>query len=491
MQQRPPPVFGAPPSPPQIAQRQAAPQMYQVNPTTQPNTPFFRQSLASFSVGAATGMALLTLCIIGVVLNSSGVSYFSANEGTAENEDWVEYDYDDVKSDMSGGDSGVDTYDILYKTPATLFIIGIIFGAILIFVDMTPSTHGVKSIVSSILFASTSLIGFFLLLSGGNWLGMYISQIMSSEDELSFHLAAVPYYFILSGIILILLPMQHLMAELSFLTGQAIQDKRTLCFGLFSLAKRTLFASAICLSLLPLAPVFFTEQEYTPSDGESEKDRKFFTPLEMEFSYDYAESNSAFDSYWGDSDEGEATERVYSGLHHSTSALWWIFWASICFLVISLFTVNSGQSGRLSENLFHLHGLLIIPVIIGLVYSIIMYANVTDMTSDSGSSSYSSETKVALNWFMPITFTFLLVVWFSEQLPKTLIPWAKKVQANRQASIMAMQNIAYGQMQMSAINQPQIQQPTSPQYQQVPPLSPQVPVGQKQGFPPYDPTRKY
>ena len=124
MQPRSPPTFGAPPSPPLIAQRQAAPQMYQADSAMRPDTPFHRLSLPSFSVGATVGSILLLISIIGVVLNSTGVAYYSQNVGSNQNEDWEDGDYDDLKD--ADSESTVDTMEILYKTPATLFVVGII-----------------------------------------------------------------------------------------------------------------------------------------------------------------------------------------------------------------------------------------------------------------------------------------------------------------------------------------------------------------------------
>jgi hypothetical protein len=151
-------------------------------------------------------------------------------------------------------------------------------------------------------------------------------------------------------------------------------------------------------------------------------------------------------------------------------------WSSLGFLAVSLFTANPGMIGRVSENIFQIHGLLIIPVITGLVFIIIMYVSIPQMES----SFY--DFNVAFNWFMPLAYLYLLIIWLSDQLPKTLLPWIQTMQAAQmQAGQMGLGQMGAGQMGVG--------QHAPQDASQIPPAQEQIPAGVAQQ--PYDPSRRF
>ena len=443
---------------------------------------------------------ILIISILGLILNSVGTPYtsthtpdglFTCDDGDeisgalVKNGDWdcsdgedegaaastkIEYwtnaDKDDTEYAFKNAEDYTDAYLVLYETPATCFILGIITGILLIALDFSPTVQGVKSILRLILLASASLIGLFLLISGTSWLGVYLTYIMSVDGDINFHLSVMPYYFIITGVLLVLWPLKPIIQDAAFLTNNALRDDRTLCFGLFRLAKRTLIASALCLILVPLLPVF-SSNSTSPAGDEA----AYFGPLEMEAQYDYL--SERYDGDREPAEDEEADWRVVNNWGKTHWLTWLIMWSSLGFLAVSLFTANPGMTGRVSENIFQIHGLLIIPVITGIVFIIIMYVSIPQKES----SFY--DFNVAFNWFMPLAYLYLLIIWLSDQLPKTLLPWIQTMQAGQmQAGQMQAGQMGVGQMgagQMGA--------------GQMPPAQEQIPAGVAQQ--PYDPSRRF
>jgi hypothetical protein len=182
----------------------------------------------------------------------------------------------------------------------------------------------------------------------------------------------------------------------------------------------------------------------------------------MEVQYDYL--SERYDGGRDPAEDEEADWRVANNWGKTHWLTWLIMWSSLGFLAISLFTANPGMIGRVSENIFQIHGLLIIPVITGVVFIIIMYVSIPQMESPFYDSN------VAFNWFMPLTYLYLLIIWLSDQLPKTLLPWIQTMQANPQ---MYAGQMGAGQMGVG----------------QIPPAQEQIPAGVAQQ--PYDPSRRF
>ena len=479
----------APQMAPQVQQPAHQPRMHYV-PNQRPNTPFHQPASPGFSSATWIGSVILIISILGLILNSVGTPYtstytpdgfFTCDDGetiiqdevgdgdwgcdNGEDEDaaayskiefWTHADKDDIEDQFRSVEDRTDAYLVLYETPATCFTLGIITGILLIALDFSPTVQGVKSILRLILLASTSLIGLFLLISGTSWFGRYLTYIMSVDGDINFHLSVMPYYFTITGVLLALWPLKPIIQDASFLTNNALRDDRTLCFGLFRLAKRTLFASALCLILVPLLPVF-SFNSTSPAGDET----AYFGPLEMEAQYDYLSEH--YDGDREPAEDEEAGWRVINNWGKTHWLTWLIMWSSLGFLAVSLFTENPGTIGRVSENIFQIHGLLIIPVITGIVFTIIMYVSIPQM--ESSYFDYS----VAFNWFMPLAYLYLLIIWFSDQLPKTLLPWIQTMQAAQmQAGPMQAGQMGAGQM---------------------PPAQEQIPAGVAQL--PYDPSRRF
>jgi len=449
----------------EVSTAETAPQMYE--PLDQYNG-VIPWMAGKWSICSWIGLLLLIVCYFGILLPSLDVSYYEEWNTSIENgvktEWWEKQNIDDLEDMWDSDESSVE--DILYKTPATVFIIGIIVGIFLIFFDLSANADFVKNIASVVLLSCTSLCGFFLLISGMTWLGNYSGFIGNPDVRIT----VMPFYFICGGTLLLVMPLGEIKRQLSMFTEGAINDPTTLCNGLFKIANRSLFASALCLILLPLAPVYATD--YGDEGQEQGQGIEYITPFDVELYYQISMTQGYYGFDYNAPDHQLLLLDTWSGLHDSITVTWFIFWSSLCFLGISIFTSRSTEMGKLAANLSQAHGLLIIPICIGIYNVISMYISISKMDVHP-----TVDYTISVNFFLPILFAYLLVKWISHQLPYAILPWLRDIRLEREKRLL-QEKLALQKLQNSAYwNQhqhvPQFhQQIPQIQYQQMPQIQP-------------------
>ena len=143
----------------------------------------------------------------------------NSDKDEIDDTEWKGSDLDDLE------DEGMDNFDAgvpLVEWSATCFILGIIVGVMLLLVDLIPNNYGIQAIMHSVVLLGSYLIGLFLTLIGTKWLGLLSSELFSLINEDAYvesQLGVMPYYFLLTGIIIMSISIPYFKSSIGKLIG--------------------------------------------------------------------------------------------------------------------------------------------------------------------------------------------------------------------------------------------------------------------------------
>lgn len=323
-------------------------------------------------------VAVVVLAVVGLMLNFSSVWYTIS----LEDEDHDTIDRTDAR-ELTFLVGPEDYSMALVDWPVGLLIGAIVLGSGLVGVDVARGLGvGLRGILQFLLLGLVGFVGFLLGLTGTRWVGWWVSQELSDPllrygAELGFALGVPPWFNLGFGLLLLGGGVFWGRDRLRVLwrdrpPGRPFGDHAV------RLTTVTLFVVAGALLVVPLVPFAFAQE-----DGEA---------------YHFVS-------------EGEMAQWAVQGVHNEASlaavalgvvriTLWVTLFGAIAVWLVAL--ADRGLGGwRPATVLAYGYGIMVVPVAVGIVYTVLFYVRM----------SASTEFQMSANHVPALTFGALLVLY--------------------------------------------------------------------------------
>jgi len=370
-----------------------------------------------------------TFALAGIIMQASGVPVYSeADDYDCYNDD---DDYDDCKYsdfeakdweeccedvyDRNEGDSDTETAMNIFSSYTTYFVLIMIFAILCIVAASIPMPDFVKMPLVTLFGLATALSGIFLLRKFVITAGWLFERMANSTAENSvMYMHVMPYFSLVVGLICLLL------------AGSVVTElKRMLMSGkigtrnIVSSAQTFLTFSLLVFLLSPLVPIAYApvDIDYEYYNGE---DGQYLFPPSMLFIADDIENENS-------EDEAEVQESTFGNYALVDDLFLTLIWINLSIIMLMSLTLIP-KAGFVFEHISQVNILSIILIILALIFSIIMYANLSDLVGDDGIWSDSSFKSLSFhaNWFILIASIGCIVNWVALLL-NSHIPWWKSL----------------------------------------------------------------
>ena len=375
-----------------------------------------------------------TFALAGIIMDASGVPYtyqatdsecdesvsewgYSTSEDVDckytefESQDWeecCEETYDDVNRDFSG-------FAKIFSSYTSYYILILIFSVLCLVAASIPMPDYVKMPLITLFGLATATSGVFLARKVSLTAGYYFEDAAnSSYQNASTFLHVMPYFSLLVGIMCIAL-MTTIVGKLN----QKLRDKNVKTRKLVASAQTFFSLSLLVFLLSPLVPIAYIpeDEDYEYNDQTANQGRYLF-PATLLLYDDLYENSDLYDDK--DSDIQSSTFGNYALVDNLFLTLIWINLSIIMLMSLTLIP----KAGFVFEHISQVNILSIVLLVLALIFSIIMYANLPDLVGEDG--NYSEERYENLsfhaNWFILIASIGCIINWVV-LLVKNHIPW--------------------------------------------------------------------
>ncbi len=279
--------------------------------------------------------------------------------------------------------SQTDYEDRYTLWPLLAFIFLILVGLLLVLVDAIPNLVGAQRILQAILLAIGAFFGFLVTLASFRLLGNYFARLASSRAIIpEYQLHVAPYVNLALGLTIVLGSLWLLRKALALFLERPARGR--LGNAAVKLAGWTAVVAAATLLLNPLLPLA-TEDVGTKSLHHGE-------------AAIYRFGEQTFLGREENKDPGG-----HLGLAHGM--LWLVLYLAIGAALFALLE-RSGRLANLWGGLTQLYGLTAIPIIIGTIFTILLYLAIPDM-----GGQLRGDVQLNLNWFLPLSYLALAVLY--------------------------------------------------------------------------------
>ena len=391
-----------------------------LNELTDTENPRLRNSTSLVGIIILSTIILIS-AITGLIMNASGVptlstaSYYDSTSGEYESyeaQDWDECcksGYDEMKNQEN-------THSIKLISPLTsYFILILIFSLLCLTATLAPIPGFAKAPLVVLMSLATTITGIFLMRKYVLSVGIYIQMLsnLAPSDSPPFHLHVMVYF---GGIL------AALCLSLGFITFKVLkrtletdQSKRILS-GAISFLNISLFVFLIS-PLLPLT--YIAADKNYPSYDEVE-DSEGIYQFGTTFLTSGESSPDAFFTTEAQRDILDATYGNYNLVDNLFLAMIWINMSVIMLVALS----GIPKAGFLFEGIAQINILSLILIILALVFTIIMYANISNLLSLDGPFSEDRYASISfhMNWVLLLACILAIANWIVI-LVRSHIPW--------------------------------------------------------------------
>lgn len=371
---------------------------------------------------------IVTLAIAGLVMDESGVPWFSEGVGPQydfsegsksydyyESQDWDECceqeyaSYSYLDSDLQQEQST----DITSITPLTIyFVLALIFASILLIIAPINMPNYAKMPITTLLGLAITTVGIFLTRKFVITLSLYfdMSTNLGSNSDPSHYLHVMVYFGGFLGLACLGLGGLVISSANRFLDSVSLSSRFS-----FDAATNFLLFSLIVFLISPMFPIAYisTDQSQSSFDEGIDPDSIHLYPAKA-LVIDDQSANSE------ESDVVDSTVGNYALVENLFLAIIWINLGIIMLISLTLIP----KIGFVFEWATQINILSIILIILSTTFTTIMYVNLPKILGADG--IFSDETYASfsynINWIIPIVCLTMLAIWF-KLLIKSYLPW--------------------------------------------------------------------
>jgi len=363
---------------------------------------------------------ILISAIAGLIMNASGVPTLSTagyNSDTGEYDSYDSQDWDECcKSGYNENKNQEAPHSIKLVSPLTLyFILILIFSLLCLTATLAPIPSFVKVPLVVFMSLATTVTGIFLMRKYIISVGIYAQMLsnLAPSGHPTFHLHVMVYF---GGFL------AALCLSLGFTTFKVL--KRTLT----TLQSKTILSGAISflnISLLvflisPLLPLTYVGADKNYPSYDEGEDSEGVYQLGTAFLISGESDADTFFTTENERDILDATYGNYNLVDNLFLAMIWINMSVIMLVALS----GIPKAGFLFESIAQLNILSLILIVLALVFTIIMYANIPNLLSPEGPFSEDRYASIYfhMNWVLLVACILAIVNWIV-LLIKSHIPW--------------------------------------------------------------------
>ena len=291
-------------------------------------------------------------------------------------------DRKEIKTVMDASDPP-GYFKSLLSWPILSFIFLMILAIGLIVLDLVPNLLGVQRLVQCIVLLFVAYFGFLLALTGFRGLGRYLLELWSS-GKATYHLHVVPYLNLVLGVVIVGAAVWLLRGTLRFFLDQP--SRGLLSPAAFRMPILTALTVVGTLVLLPLLPMVVEKDE--GADTKNYHGEGF-----LEASKEGG---------------GEAVQKPGKDLGWVRLMLWITLFLSIPAAAFAILE-RSGRLPLLWGTLTQIFLVAVVPIIISVVYTILLYVHLPKMGGEAGLGL--TKFSLSFNWFAPLAVLALGWLW--------------------------------------------------------------------------------
>ena len=379
-----------------------------------------------------------TFALAGIIMQPSGVPVLSVaddQECDIIEGEYGEYTWDDrevncVNTDFESqdweecceegyeymeGSSDYDTYSLIFSPYTMYFVLILIFSLLCVAAASIPMPDYVKMPLITLFGLATATSGIFLLRKFAITAGFVFNRsVNTSALNSPIYLHVMPYFSLLTGILCLLLFASILTKLKSILRTSNISSRKIITYS-----QTFLTLSLLVFLISPMVPIAYApaDKDYENYDEYNDRSEYLFPSAILVFS-----DSDEFD----DDDEADAESIIsdYALVDNLFLSLIWINLAIIMLMSLTLIP----KAGFVFEHISQINILSIVLLILALIFSIIMYANIPDLVGDEGLYNEDRFENLSFhaNWFILIASIGCIINWVM-LLIKSHIPWWKSL----------------------------------------------------------------
>ena len=329
-----------------------------------------------------------------------------------ESQDWEECCEETMEQIDEEPKNNYNTISKVYSSYTMYFVLILIFSILCIIAACIPMPDYVKMPLISLFGLATATSGIFLLRKFAITAGFLFSRSVNSNYLNSgIRLHVMPYFSLLTGILCMLLLATILNNLRSTLRRNNISSRK-----MISHSQTFLTLSLLVFLVSPMIPI-----AYAPAD----KDSDYYDEYDADGSYLFPNEILIYSDYDAFDDDNSDAESIFSDYVLVENLFISLIWINLGVLMLLSLTLIP-KAGFVFEYISQINILSIVLLILALVFSIIMYANLPDLVGDDG--LYNEERYEDLifhaNWFILIASIGCIINWVV-LLIKSHIPWWK------------------------------------------------------------------
>lgn len=377
-----------------------------------------------------------TFALAGIIMDASGVPYtyeatdsecvesvsewgYSSSDDADckytefESQDWEECcedTYKQVNKDFT-------VYSKINSSYTSYYILILIFSVLCIVAASIPMPDYVKTPLITLFGLATATSGVFLARKVSLTAGFYFEDAAnSSYQNASTFLHVMPYFGLLVGIMCI-----ALMTTIVDKLNTKLRENNVVNRKLVTSAQTFFSLSLLVFLLSPLVPIAYIpeDEDYEYNDATANEGRYLF-PATLLLSDDLYENVDYYDD-----EDADIQKSIFGNYALVDDLFLTLIWINLSIIMLMSLTLIP-KAGFVFEYISQVNILSIVLLVLALIFSIIMYANLPDLVEDGG--NYSEERYENLsfhaNWFILIASIACIINWVV-LLVKNHIPWWK------------------------------------------------------------------
>ena len=405
---------------------------------------------------------VLSLALAGLIMDASGVPHYAkAQDFDGDRQEWNDYESQDWEECCEeeyeySKDSGLDTALLIISPFTTYFVLILIFSLMCLLSSAIPSPVWLKTPLIVLFGLATATTGIFLTRKCAIIFGMFFNESLNSVTNSREIIHVMPYFGGVLGIT-------------SLILGYSVISYLKVNLKIYQIDSRKLVGSAqtfLTLSLLaflfsPMLPIAYVsaDKDYEYYDEGEDAEGQYLNAA-MVLYYDDVIENS--DAYEGELEEMDSSIGNYALVDNLFFVLIWI---NLSIIMLMSFSVIP-KAGIVFEHISQINILSVVLLILALIFTIIMYANLPDLLDDNAlfSEDMYDSFYFHVNWILLICCILGIINWVVLLIASHIPWWASIVKSNKQLAINDFNHPVY---QQNTIQQPVYQQQPVYEHQSV------------------------
>ena len=395
---------------------------------------------------------VLSLALAGLIMDASGVPHYaSAQDFDGDRQEWNDYESQDWEECCEeeyeySKDSGLDTALLTISPFTTYFVLILIFSLMCLLSSAIPSPVWLKTPLIVLFGLATATTGIFLTRKCAIIFGMFFNESLNSVTNSREIIHVMPYFGGVLGITSLILGYSVIYYLKVNLKIHQIDSRK-----LVGSAQTFLTLSLLVFLLSPLLPIAYVsadkESQYY-EDVETAIEGEYLNPAMLLYYDDLIETNGGYDG----EDEMDSTIGNYALVDNLFFVLIWI---NLSIIMLMSFSVIP-KAGIVFEHISQINILSVVLLILALIFTIIMYANLPDLLDDN--AIFSEERYDGfyfhMNWVLLICCILGIINWVFLLIASHIPWWTRITNPNLKPVQNLPQSAYYGQPQTSENNPP-------------------------------------